>query len=65
MKIYDFTIYLLTVSFNIFPTLKTGTVDAGIFISSLVLGFLPVLAALCFVSNTSNSTNLLHKHRKH
>jgi len=48
---------LLTFSFNSFPALKTGTVDAGIVNGSLVLGFLPSLAALSLVSNVPNPTN--------
>ncbi len=44
-------------SLNSFPTLKTGTLDAGICISSFVLGFLPTLAALSLVSKVPNPTS--------
>ena len=39
----------LTASFICFPGLKTGTSQAGISISSPVLGFLPILSALCLL----------------
>ena len=37
--------------------MKTGDFDAGIFISSLVCGFLPFLAALFLTSKDPNPTN--------
>ena len=37
--------------------MNTGAFDAGIFISSLVWGFLPFLAALFLTSNDPNPTN--------
>ena len=43
--------------FNSLPALNTGTVEAGMFIVSLVLGFLPSLAALSLVSKVPNPTN--------
>jgi len=48
---------LLTLSLNSLPALNTGTVVAGIFITSLVLGFLPSLAALALVSKVPKPTN--------
>jgi len=37
--------------------LNTGALEAGIFISALVKGFLPFLAALCLTSKVPNPTN--------
>ena len=37
--------------------MNTGALDAGIFISSLVCGFLPFLAALDLTSKDPNPTN--------
>ena len=50
-------IYLLTTSFNAFPALNTGDLEAGILISSLVCGFLPFLAALFLTSKEPKPTN--------
>ena len=49
--------YLLTLSLRAFPALKAGTVHAGIFISSFVCGFNPVLAALFLVSKVPKPTS--------
>ena len=48
---------MLTVSFKALPALNTGALEAGIFISALVWGFLPFLAALCLTSKVPNPTN--------
>ena len=48
---------MFTKSFKAFPALNTGALDAGIFISSLVCGFLPFLAALFLTSKEPNPTN--------
>ena len=53
----NFNYLLLTKSFKAFPALNTGALDAGIFISSLVCGFLPFLAALFLTSKEPNPTN--------
>ena len=47
---------MFTLSLNSLPALNTGTVDAGIVIVSLVLGFLPSLAALSLTSKVPNPT---------
>ena len=48
---------MFTKSFNALPALNTGAFDAGILISSFVLGFLPFLAALFLTSKDPNPTN--------
>ena len=55
--IYMINYFLFTKSFNAFPALNTGAFDAGIFISSLVCGFLPFLAALFLTSKEPKPTN--------
>ena len=55
---FYFSIYfLLTISFNAFPALKVGALQAGIIISSLVCGLRPFLAALVFVSKEPKPTS--------
>ena len=51
------TYLLFTKSFKALPALNTGAFEAGIFISSLVCGFLPFLAALFLTSKEPNPTN--------
>ena len=48
---------MLIVFFNAFPALNTGAFDAGIFISTPVCGFLPVLATLFFTSKVPKPIN--------
>ena len=50
-------IYLLTSSFKALPALNAGALEAGIFISSLVWGFLPFLALLFLTSKVPKPTN--------
>ena len=42
--------YLLRASLRAFPAVKAGRLEAGMFITACVLGFLPVLAAFVFTS---------------
>lgn len=50
-------IYLLTSSFKALPALNAGALEVGIFISSLVWGFLPFLALLFLTSKVPKPTN--------
>ena len=49
--------------FRPLPALKTGALDTGILISSLVVGLRPLRAARCLVSKVPNptSTTFLHE----
>ena len=46
-----------TMSFRTLPALNTGTVEAGISMGSLVLGFRPTRAARFFTSNEPKPTS--------
>ena len=58
-RLLTFFYFLFTASFNAFPDLNTGDLEAGILISSLVCGFLPFLAALLLTSKEPNPINCI------
>ena len=58
-RIIPLLILYLTFSFNNFPALKTGALQAGILISWLVCGLCPFLAALTLTSKEPNPTSCI------